>query len=153
MLQYMQSQPAKHICSHPLDFDDYDAVIHLGYLGSQERSELAIRAVNKTRRFWPGDVQLIVAIDEGRMRPHLDMPTHCTIHAQETLQDVIDKHRRSGSLLIPDQNELAGDATLHALASGVPIDALNFRARAEDKIRSRHGHGFLAFNRASDHSN
>ncbi|MGN7726624.1 hypothetical protein ACTJIL_12530 [Luteimonas sp. 22616] len=135
------------------DLYGYSALIHLGHVASPERFELAIRAVDKTRRFWPGEIQLVVAIEEGRMQQWLDMPANCIFHAPEILQNVIDDYRRSGSLLIPDQNESAGNATLHALASGVPLDALNFRARHKNEVRPRHGDAFLGVGRARDRSN
>lgn len=153
MLQHMRSHPSQSACPRMPDLNGYNALIHLGHLASPERFELAVRAVNKTRRFWPGEIQLVVAIEEGRMQPWLDMPADCSFHAPESLQNVIDDYRRSGSLLIPDQNESAGDATLHALASGVPLDALNFHARPGGEVRPRHGEAFLAVGRARDRSN
>ena len=153
MLQHMRSHPSQTACPRMPELYGYNALIHLGHVASPDRFELAIRAVNKTRRFWPGEIQLVVAMEEGRMQQWLDTPANCSFHAPEILQDVIDDYRRSGSLLIPDQNESAGDATLHALASGVPLDALNFRARPRGEARSRHGDAFLAVGRARDRSN
>lgn len=153
MLQHMQSHPSQSACPRMPDLYGYSALIHLGRVASPERFELAIRAVNKTRRFWAGEVQLIIARDDARMQPWQDAPANCSFHAPEKLLDVVDDYRRSGSLLIPDQNESAGNATLHALASGVPLDALNFRARYKDEARPRHGDAFLGVGRARDRSN
>jgi hypothetical protein len=152
MLQYMQSQPAPSTCPCTLDLYGYNALIHLGCVASPERFELATHAVNKTSRFWWGKIQLVVAIDDGRMQQWVDMPANCSFHAPDRLQDVIDDYRRFGSLLIPDQNDSAGDAVLHALASGVPLDALNFHARPGGKVMPRHGDAFLAFG-SHDRSN
>lgn len=151
MLQHMQSHPSQSTCPRMPDLYGYNALIHLGHVASPERFELAIRAVNKTRRFWPGEIELVVAIEEGRLQ-WLDTPANCSFHAPERLQDVINVYRKSGTLLIPDQNESAGDAALHALASGVPLDALNLHGGYGGEIRSRHGDAFLAVGRVRDRS-
>ncbi len=153
MLQHMQSHPSQSACPRMPNLYGYNALIHLGHVASPERFELAVRAVNKTRRFWPGEVQLIIALGDGRVQPWLEAPVDCSFHAPERLLDVINDYRRAGSLLIPDQNESAGNVTLHALASGVPLDALNFRARHKDEARPRHGDAFLGVGRARDRSN
>ena len=155
MLQHMQSHPAQSVCPHSVDLYGYNTLIHLGCVASPERFGLAIQAVNKTRRFRPEEIQLIVAIEGRRTRPWLDASASCSFHAAGELQPVLDDYRRSGSLLIPDQNESAGDATLHALASGVPLDAMNFRLRHSNggEVWPRHGDAFLAVGRARDRSN
>lgn len=153
MLQHMRSHPGLSACPRIPDLYGYKALIYLGYVASSERFDLAIRAVNKTRRFSSGEIQLIVAINDGRIERGLDIQAHCSFHAPEGLQGILDDYRRAGSLLIPDQNESVGDAILHALASGVPLDALNFCARPGYQVRSRHGDAFLAVGRTRDRSN
>lgn len=150
MLQHMRSHPSQFPCPHMPDLYGYSALIHMGRVASLERFELATRAVNKLRRFWPGEAQLIVALAAGRVQPRLNTPTHCSFHAAEGLRDVINDYRRLGSLLIPDQNEPTGNAVLHALASGVPLDALNFRAPDKAVARLRHGDAFFGVGRACD---
>ena len=155
MLQHMQSHPTQSVSTLPVDLYGYDALIQLGCVVSPERFGLAIQSVNKTRRFRSEGIQLIVAI-EGRIpRPWLDASANCSFHAAGDLQPVLDDYCRSGSLLIPDQNESAGDATLHALASGVPLDAMNFRPGHSNggEVWSRHGDAFLAVMRARNRSN
>jgi len=155
MLQHMQSQPIQPAGRHPLDLHGYNAMIHLGYVGSPERFALAIQALNKIRRFWPGAIQLVVAIEDRKTSPWLQESPHCAFTTLGELQTVLHDYRKSGSLLVPDQNESAGDATLHALASGVPLDALNFHTRHSwvREARPRHGEALLAVGRACHRSN
>ena len=155
MHQHMQSQAIQPSRRRPLELHGYNTVIHLGYVASPERFGLAIQALNKTRRFWPGGIQLIVAIEDRGILPWLEEAPNCSFHAPAELQDVLHGYRKSGSLLFPDQNESAGDATLHALASGVPLDALNFRPRQSNACDDgpRHGDAFLAIGQARNRTN
>jgi hypothetical protein len=125
-------------------------MIHLGYVGSPERFALALQALNKIRRVWLETIRLIVAIEDRKASPWLQESPHCAFTTPGELQTVLHDYRKSGSLLVPDQNESAGDATLHALASGVPLDALNFHPRHSGawEARPRHGEGFLAVGQA-----
>lgn len=155
MLQHMQSRSAQSIGRHPLDLHGYNAMIHLGYVGSLERFALAIQALNKIRRVWPETIRLIVAIEDRKTSPWLQESPHCTLTTPGELQTVLHDYRKSGSLLVPDQNESAGDATLHALASGVPPGALNLHVRRSgpQEARPRHGEALLAVGRACHRSN
>ena len=155
MHPHMQSQPAQSACPCPLDLYGYSALIHLGFVASPERFDLAVHAVKKTLRFRPEGIKLIVAIEDREMLPWLEELPHCVFQAPKKLQALLHDYRKSGSLLVPDQNESAGDATLHALASGVPLDALNFHAlySSAREARPRHGEAFLAVGHARNRSN
>jgi glycosyltransferase involved in cell wall biosynthesis len=126
------------------------ALVHVGRVESREDLELALRALDKTRKFWQDEARLIVVKDERRQELPIPDEPGCSFSTPAQLRAVFDRYLADGCVLSTAPNDSFGDATLHALASGVPLTALNYRPWPVDaSTRPRHGDAFLIVRRVS----
>lgn len=129
------------------ELDRYVAFIHLGNVQAHGRLELAIRAVDKTLRHRGDGVRLVVATASGLALPSCPLPSNWGFHTPDELRRTL--QRNDITVLAPCFSDPHGDIILHALASGVPLGALNL-APVSAEVRtglSLDGDAFLAVDR------
>lgn len=134
------------------DLAHYGLFIHLGSVEAPGRLELALQALGKTLRCWQGNVRLLVASDESQAWPLGPLPPHCGFLAPGEL---LHRLRRSDATVLgPAFSDPQGDITLHAIASGVPLGALNLAPMPDEAGAAfpLGGHAFLAVARSADRS-
>lgn len=148
MHQLMQSHAAPATCPCTADLLDYQALIHVGCLVSPDRFQLALQALEKTSRFWPGNIALIITADKEP--PTARDMRQCSFRAVVELQPALDHYHKTGLLLFSGLNGCFGDVMLHALASGVPLNAFNFSKLGNygRGLRLQPGDSFLAVGHA-----
>lgn len=129
------------------DLTRYGLFIHLGNVQASGRLELALQALEKTMRCWQGSVRLLVATEENRMWPCVQVPRHCGFHPPDELRRRM--QHSNAKILAPAFSDPQGDITLHAIASGVPLGALNLAPLAMEAgaVFPSDGSAFLAIAR------
>lgn len=148
MHQTTQELTARHGASlHALDLSRYAALIHLGPVEAPRHLDLALQALNKLLRCGEGDARLLMATSDRGTRPRSLPSPHCCLLAPGELRRALRHY--DGTVLAPVFSDPQGTLTLHALASGVPLSALNLetlslQARAALPLD---GHALLAIAR------
>lgn len=105
------------------DIDGYGLFIQLGCVRPPGRFELALQAIDKTLRYREDTVRLLIAAEGVHAWPLGRFLPHCGFHAPDTLHRAL--QRGDATVLAPGSNDPRCDITLHALASGVPLEAIN----------------------------
>ncbi len=131
------------------DLTRYDLFIHLGTVQTPGRLELARQALGKTMRCWQGSARLLVAVEDGYTWSGAAIPPHCGFHSRSELRRTM--QRNGTEVLVPAFSDPQGDITLHAIASGVPLGALNLASLASETATAfpQDGSAFLAVARTA----
>ena len=133
------------------DLAQYGLFIHLGSATGPGRLELAVQALGKTLRCWQGNVRLLVATS-GTQPQRTLLPPHCEFLAPGALRRRL--RSNDAEVLGPAFSDPQGDITLHAIASGVPLGALNLAPMPDEATAGLQleGHVFLAVARSAERS-
>lgn len=133
------------------DLADCGLFIHLGSVQAPGRLDLALQALDRILRCWHASVRLLVAVDGAGRPPPNPPPPHCDFLAARRLRHRL--NRGDATVLTPAFSDPQGDIVLHAIASGIPLGALNLAPMA-DAGAAAHlpGHAFLAVARATPRS-
>ena len=111
----------------------FKTLIRLGWLDPGEGVELAIRAVKKARRSTSSDIHLLITSNTRRPDIPGSSPIDLSVHTPVRMKAVLSYYRRVGRLLEPALNEQFGRVFLNALASGVPLDGMNYHQPAPEE--------------------
>lgn len=124
MHQVIRNQHNRPFSMEPPELTQYACLIHLRQLCTPRQLGLALQALNKVRRIADQSARLLVATTEDHFAclggP---LPPQCSFHEPAELRRALWNHNirilTSGSIEPPCSH------TLHAIASGVPLTALN----------------------------
>lgn len=123
MHQTTQDHPASWLAPRPPLPGSCSHLIHLGSARDLDQLDLAHQTISKIRRY-ESTATLLVADDETGSAPPFMPPSCCLASTGELLNAI----RGGARLLVPAFNDTSGALTLHALATGIPLGALNMVA-------------------------
>lgn len=126
MHQVIQEHPVRLSPFRVPDLSRYAVFIQLGRVHVPGQLELALQALNKTLRCSDGEIRLLVATQDGHAWPRSLSP-HCSFHTPGDLRQALEQ--RGARILAPAFSDPHGTLILHALASGVPLGALNLASQ------------------------
>lgn len=114
------------------DLSDFKTLIWLGWLDPVGGVDLAVRAMREAQRSTSSDIQLIITSDrQSTDSPGPSLPK-VSVRTPVGMEAVLSYYQQLGRLLEPALNETFARAFLHALASGVPLDGMNYHQAAPE---------------------
>ena len=115
------------------DLTDFKTLIRLGWLDPVEDVDLAVRAIHEAQRSTSSDIQLIIT--SNRQTPDSPGPSlhKVSVRTPVGMEAVLPYYQELGRLLEPALSEEFGRVFLHALASGVPLDGMNYHLAAPEQ--------------------
>jgi hypothetical protein len=102
------------------------ALVYIGRLDTADRMQHALQAIGKAARLEQGQLRLIVGGRVNGACVVLPGDAPCVL-AEHKLKRLVDAFYAKGKLLLPCRNEHFGDVFLHALCSGLPLEAVNYQ--------------------------
>lgn len=148
MHQTIQEPATRHAASMDVpDPAQYATLIHLGPIEAPRHLDLALQALNKLLRCAEGSARLLMAESNRGTWENSLLPPHCSLFSASELRRAL--RHCDASVLAPAFSDPQGTLTLHALASGVPLGALNLAtlSRQARAALPLHGHALLAVSR------
>lgn|GEM_PF-2595490 len=131
------------------DLAGLQRLIYLGRLDTTDKLHLALRSICKSERLGQGELTLLVA-DSLRFEFPARAPESRLFQLPlAKLEVLLAEFGAAGRLLFPCHNEHFGNVALYALASGIPLDAINYRTGAAADLGSlpRTGDAFIGVGR------
>lgn len=123
MHQTIQQPPTRHAPpTSVLDLARDAALIHLGPVEAPRHFDLALQALNKLLRCGNADARLLMSTSDRCIWSRTSPSPHIHILPLGELRQAL---RHCTTVLAPAFSDPQGSLTLHALASGVPLGALN----------------------------
>lgn len=124
MPQVIRNHGTRQFSTETPELTQYASLIHLRQLRTPKQLRLALQVLNKVRRIADQSARLLVATSDDQFAwPSGRLPPQCSFHEPAELRRTLWNHNIS--ILTPSSIEPPSSHTLHALASGVPLTALN----------------------------